>query len=77
MSQPVPVDLESSVRAYVTTGRFANEEEVLRAAMVALERQEQAVSAILEGMDDEAAGRVTSARQVVEAAKQRLARATE
>lgn len=77
MSQPVPVDVESSVRAFVATGRFATEDEVLRAAMVALEHQEQSWAAIAEGMDDEAAGRVTPARQIVEAAKQGLARAAE
>jgi predicted transcriptional regulator len=77
MSQQIPVDIESSVHAFVATGRYANEEEVLRAAMVALERQEQSWAAIAEGMDDEAAGRVTPARQVIATAKQGLARAAE
>jgi predicted transcriptional regulator len=61
----------------VATGRFANEEEVLRAAMVALERQEQSWAAIAEGMEDETAGRLTPARQIIQAAKQGLSRAAE
>jgi Arc/MetJ-type ribon-helix-helix transcriptional regulator len=73
MSLLVPVDIEPSVRAFVATGQFQNEAEVLRAAMVALKRQEQAAPAILEGIEDESAGRLTPARKVVEAAKHRLA----
>ena len=77
MSEHIPLDVETSVHAFVATGRFANEEEVLRAAMAALERQEQSWTAIAEGMEDEAAGRLAPARQIVQAAKQGLSRAAE
>jgi predicted transcriptional regulator len=75
MSLQIPADVESSVRAFLATGRYSSEEDVLRKAMAALERQLSDLDAIREGIEDEAAGRVTPARQVVEAAKQRLGRA--
>jgi predicted transcriptional regulator len=75
MSLQIPADVESSVRAFLANGRFASEEEVLRKALAALEREEGVLDAIREGIEDEAAGRMTPARRVIEAAKQRLGRA--
>ncbi len=75
MSLQVSADIESRVRAFVADGRFASEEEVVCKALAALERQEHALDSIREGIEDEAAGRVTPARQVVEAAKQKLGHA--
>jgi Arc/MetJ-type ribon-helix-helix transcriptional regulator len=52
MSLQVPADVESSVRAFVANGRFADESDVLRKAIAALEREELDVAAIQEGVDD-------------------------
>ena len=57
MSQQIPVDIESSLRAFVATGRFANEDEVLREALAALKRESDEVAAIQLGVDDMEAGR--------------------
>ena len=57
MSLQVPADVESSVRAFVANGRFADEGEVLRKAMAALQQRELDLAAIQEGIDDFEAGR--------------------
>lgn len=58
MGLQIPADVESTVRAFVANGRFADEGDVLRRAMAALERQEADLAAIQEGIDDFEAGRV-------------------
>ena len=57
MSLQISADIESSIRAFITNGRFSNEDEVLREAIIALERQERDIAAIQEGIDDMNAGR--------------------
>lgn len=64
MSLQVPADVESSIRAFVANGRFADESDVLRKAMAALERQELDFAAIQQGIDDYAAGRVRPWKEV-------------
>ncbi len=57
MNVQVPADVELSIRAFVANGRFADESDVLRKAIAALEQQELEVAAIQEGVDDMEAGR--------------------
>jgi predicted transcriptional regulator len=57
MSLQMPADIEASVRAFVASGNYSNEEEVLRKALAVLNRYEQDVAAIQEGVDDMEAGR--------------------
>ena len=56
MNLQVPADIEASVRAFVTSGQFASEEEVLRNALAALKHQRN-VAMIKQGVADLEAGR--------------------
>lgn len=56
MSLQVSADIEASVRAFVASGQYGNEEEVLRNALAALEHQKN-VAMINEGIADLEAGR--------------------
>ena len=57
MNLQLPADIEASMRAFIASGNYTNEEEVLRKALAALNRYEQDVAAIQEGIDDMEAGR--------------------
>ncbi|HEX6961339.1 MAG TPA: type II toxin-antitoxin system ParD family antitoxin [Lacipirellula sp.] len=57
MNLQVPADIEASVRAFVASGRYGDEVEVLRKALAVLDHYEQDVAAIQEGIDDMEAGR--------------------
>jgi predicted transcriptional regulator len=72
MSIEVSADIERIVHDFVARGLYPSETEVFEAAIRALESQERDLDGIRRGIEDEAAGRVMPARQVVEAAKQRL-----
>jgi Arc/MetJ-type ribon-helix-helix transcriptional regulator len=71
MKVEISPEIESKVRDLITRGLYSNEAEVFKAAIDALEHEERDLDAIRRGIEDEAAGRLTPARQVIEAAKQR------
>ncbi len=57
MSLMVPADLQQRVNALLETGRYASEEEILRAAVAALEEQNADLTAIQGGINDMENGR--------------------
>jgi Arc/MetJ-type ribon-helix-helix transcriptional regulator len=57
MAYQFPPDLDVCVRRQLATGRFDNEDDLLRAALRDLERADVEVQAIQEGIDDLQAGR--------------------
>jgi Arc/MetJ-type ribon-helix-helix transcriptional regulator len=65
MSYQVPSDVIPSIDAFIGTGGYSSSDDVLRAAVGLLKRQESDIAAIQEGIADEAAGRVTPARDVL------------
>jgi Arc/MetJ-type ribon-helix-helix transcriptional regulator len=54
----IPVDVQRRVAALLGTGRYASEEEILRAAVAALEERNADLAAIEAGISDLEAGRV-------------------
>ena len=52
MSVVIPADVRERVNALLGTGLYASEEEVLRAAVAALERQSDDLVALQRGIDD-------------------------
>ena len=60
MSLMIPADVQERVKALLGTGRFASEEEILRAAVAALEEQNADLTAIQGGINDMEAGRYRS-----------------
>lgn len=57
MSLTIPADVQQRVNALLVTGRYGSEEEILRAAVAALEEQNADVTAIQSGIDDRENGR--------------------
>ena len=57
MSMIFPSDVQERVNALLGTGRYASEEEILRAAVAALEEQNADLSAIQGGINDMESGR--------------------
>jgi Arc/MetJ-type ribon-helix-helix transcriptional regulator len=57
MSLQLPPELAATVQGFLVGGRYENDEEVLREALVALKERE---GDLLEGIEDEAAGRIRS-----------------
>jgi Arc/MetJ-type ribon-helix-helix transcriptional regulator len=57
MSPIIPADVQERVNALLGTGRYASEEEILRAAMAALEDQNADLAAIQSGINDMENGR--------------------
>lgn len=57
MSYALSSELDRMVQEKLAAGRYASEEEVLRAALRLLDEQEEVVAAIAEGYDDVRAGR--------------------
>jgi Arc/MetJ-type ribon-helix-helix transcriptional regulator len=53
----IPMDVQQRVSALLGTGRYSSEEEVLRAAVAALEIQDADVTAIQAGIRDLEQGR--------------------
>ena len=51
-------ELDQIVHQKLSTGRYHSVEDVLAAALRALDEEEAAVAAIAEGLDDVAAGRI-------------------
>lgn len=58
MSMQLPADLNATVQSFIVSGRYANEEEVLREALDVLSQREADVVAIQQGIADMEAGRV-------------------
>jgi len=57
MSLVIPADIQQRVNALLETGRYASEEEILRAAVAALEEQNADLAAIQSGINDMENGR--------------------
>ena len=57
MSLIIPADVQERVNALLGTGRYASEEEILRAAVAALEEQNADLAAIQSGINDMENGR--------------------
>lgn len=57
MSYPFPPDVSQRVKSQLAKGSFESEDEVLRAAMSALERENEDLAAIWAGIEDMEAGR--------------------
>jgi predicted transcriptional regulator len=58
MSLQLPPQLAATVQGFLVGGRFKNDEEVLVEALVALKERDADLAGILEGIEDEAAGRL-------------------
>lgn len=72
MSLQLPPELAATAQGFLVGGRFKNDEEVLREALVALKEREDDLACVLEGIEDEAAGRIVLARDVLTRAKRSL-----
>lgn len=72
MTLQVPPELMAKVRSFLADGRYRDEVEVLTRALGELQRSEADLADIRAGFEDEAAGRMEPARDVVSRAKQRL-----
>ncbi len=57
MSLIIPADVQQRVNTLLGTGRYASEEEILRAAVAALEERNVDLAAIQSGIDDMENGR--------------------
>ena len=57
MSVIIPADVQERVNALLGTGLYASEEEILRAAVAALEEQNADLAAIQSGINDMENGR--------------------
>ena len=64
MTYPFPHDLSQRVQALLATGSYTSEDDVLRDAVRALEREKEEIAAIREGIDDMEAGRIRSLDEV-------------
>lgn len=70
MSMQLPADLNAAVQSFLVSGRYADEEEVLREALAVLRKRERDFAAIQEGVADMEAGRVrpwSEAKAAIEA----------
>ena len=63
MANQIPADIDERVSALLATGRYESRDDVLRAAIRALELHRDEVTAIQEGIDDMEAGRVMPLRE--------------
>lgn len=57
MPLAIPADVQQRVTALLGTGRYGSEEEILRAAVAALEEQDADLAAIQSGISDMENGR--------------------
>ncbi len=57
MAYQFPADIQQSITAYVTSGSFPNEEQVLREAMRLLALQQEDLASIQRGFEDISNGR--------------------
>lgn len=56
MSLTIPADIQQRMSALLGTGRYASEEEILRAAVAALEDRNADLASIQSGVNDMANG---------------------
>jgi predicted transcriptional regulator len=54
---PLPPDVQQRVKRQLATGQYHTDDDVLRAAMTALEREHEDLAAIKAGIEDMEAGR--------------------
>ncbi len=64
MSYAFPPEIAEPVRRRVTSGQFLSEDDVLKAALRALDERDEELAAIQEGLTDLEAGRVSSLADV-------------
>ncbi len=64
MNYPFPVDVGERVKSQLALGLYQTEDDVLRAAMAALEREHDDCAAIQAGIEDMEAGRYRPFSQV-------------
>ena len=64
MSYAFPPEIAEPVRRRVMSGQFPSEDEVLKAALRALDERDEELTAIQEGLTDLEAGRVSSLADV-------------
>jgi len=64
MPYPFPPDVGLRVKSQLARGQYQTEDDVLRAAMSALEREHEDLAAIQAGIDDMEAGRYRSFAQI-------------
>jgi predicted transcriptional regulator len=57
MPYPFPADVDLRVKSQLATGLYPTDDDVLRAALSALEREHEDLDAIQAGIDDMEAGR--------------------
>lgn len=58
MNYQLPPDVQVQIREYIAAGRYASEDDVLRAALRALSFHHEEVAAIQAGIADMEAGRL-------------------
>ena len=66
MSNQFPPDLERRIRNHIAAGNYANEEEVLREALEALDARNADLAAIRSGVEDMESGRMRPINEVAE-----------
>ena len=64
MNYLLPSDVEQRVQSHLETGLYQSEDDVLRAAMTALDREHDDLAAIQAGIDDMEAGRYRPFAQI-------------
>lgn len=72
MTLQVTPEITATIQGFLAGGRYKDETEVLRRALAELKRSEDDLAEIEAGMEDEAAGRMDSARDVIQRARARL-----
>lgn len=77
MTLQLPSDLAGRMEAYVGEGGYPSTDAVLRHALDVLDIYRQDVAAIQQGIEDEAAGRVRPARDVLRDLRQRHLQASQ
>jgi len=64
MPYEFPTDLQQRIEAQIATGAYANEDDVLRDAIRALEREKEDLGAIRAGTEDMESGRYRTFEEV-------------
>ncbi len=66
MAYSFPSDVEQRLKTQLALGFYSTEDDVLRAALSALEREQEDLAAIQDGIDDMQAGRYRSFAEIDE-----------
>jgi putative addiction module CopG family antidote len=64
MSLQLTPELTATVQGFLAKGSYRTDEEVVREALVALQQRDRDLAEILEGIEDETAGRIQPWREV-------------